>query len=51
MKKQKKIGMNGKTVTIYIPENQEDLEKLYKMQKEGKIDKTDYMHGQKKDPN
>lgn len=35
-------------VVIYTPENEKDLEILYRMEEVGILDNTDYMHGEKK---
>jgi hypothetical protein len=48
MKKQKFVGTNGKTVTVYIPESDEDVKKLESKRQTGRIDRTDYMHGEDK---
>lgn len=38
MKIEKKLDINGKEFTLYTPENEEDLEKIRKMAKEGSLD-------------
>jgi len=47
MKKKKMKLSDGRVVEALIPENDEDMEKIREMEKEKKVDTTDYMHGQK----
>lgn len=48
MRSQVYQGTNGRMVVIYTPENEKDLEILYRMEEVGILDNTDYMHGEKK---
>lgn len=48
MKTKTMTGTKGNKITILIPETEEDLKTLAKLEKEGKLDKTDYLHGETK---
>lgn len=48
MKTKTVTGTKGNKITILIPETEEDLKTLKQLEREGKLDKTDYMHGEKK---
>ena len=48
MKTKTMTGKKGNKITILIPETEEDLKTLKQMEMEGKLDKTDYMHGETK---
>ncbi len=38
MKKHRVVGLNGKSITLYAPENDRDLEEIERMAKNGLID-------------